>query len=104
MQDIHSLAARQLAPGVTGHYVHGENLTFGYVHLKQGSRVPLHSHPQEQSTYLVSGQLDMQIGDARYSLTPGMVHVIPANTLHDAYAVVDTEVIDTFSPAREDYR
>jgi quercetin dioxygenase-like cupin family protein len=64
----------------------------------------MHQHEHEQSTYIVSGQLNMTIGGVTYSLTPGMVHIIPANTPHDAIAIEDTVAIDTFSPAREDYK
>ena len=104
MQDIKSIKPKELAPGIKGYYAHGENITFGYIDLKKGSAVPMHKHIHEQTTYIVSGQLDMNIGGVQYSLTPGMVHVIPSNTSHNAIATEDTVAIDTFSPVREDYR
>jgi quercetin dioxygenase-like cupin family protein len=104
MQSITSVQPKELFPGITGYYVHGDNTTFGYIELKKGTMVPLHQHVQEQVTYIVSGQLDMTIGGINYALTPGMVHVIPSNTPHNAVAVVDTVAIDSFSPVREDYK
>jgi len=104
MQPIKSIAPKELTSGITGYYAHGVSLTFGYIELEQGSMVPMHHHIQEQVTYIVSGQLDMNIGGISYSLTSGMVHVIPSNTPHDAIAVVDTVAIDAFSPVREDYK
>ena len=104
MQSIKDIPAKNLVPGVTGHYAHGENMTFGMVELKAGSSVPLHHHVHEQTTYIVEGQLDMIIGGQSYSLTPGMYHVIPSNTPHSATAKVDCKVIDVFSPVREDYK
>jgi quercetin dioxygenase-like cupin family protein len=104
MQPIKSITPKELFPGITGYYAHGEHTTFGYIELKKGTAVPMHQHLHEQTTYIVSGQLDMNIGGAQYSLTPGMVHVIPSNIPHNAVAVVDTVAIDTFSPVREDYR
>jgi quercetin dioxygenase-like cupin family protein len=104
MQLIKSIKPKELFPGITGYYAHGLNTTFGYIELKKGAAVPLHQHIHEQITYIVLGQLDMNIGGVQYSLTPGMVHVIPSNTPHNAIAIVDTVAIDTFSPVREDYK
>jgi quercetin dioxygenase-like cupin family protein len=104
MQAIKTVVPKELANGITGYYAHGDSSTFGYIELKKGSVVPMHHHIHEQITYILSGQLDMNIGGVPYSLTPGMFHVIPSNTPHNALAVVDTVAIDAFSPVREDYR
>jgi quercetin dioxygenase-like cupin family protein len=91
-------------PRYYGYYVHGENETFGYIEVKKGSKVPLHSHINEQITYIIEGQLDMMIGGIPCSLTAGMYHIIPSNVLHSAVAATDCKVIDAFAPAREDYK
>ena len=104
MQQIKNISPKQLMPGITGYYAHGENMTFGYVELKAGSNVPMHNHIHEQTTYILEGQLDMVIGGDACSLTEGMYHVIPSNTPHSAIARTDCKVIDVFSPAREDYK
>ena len=104
MQQIKNIPAKELVPGITGYYAHGENLTFGYVELKAGSGIPLHQHPHEQITYIIEGQLEMIIGEMACSLLPGMYHVINSNTPHSAVAKTDCKVIDAFSPVREDYK
>lgn len=104
MHPIKSIAPKELANGITGYYAHGAGTTFGYIELKKGSIVPMHHHVHEQITYIISGRLDMNIGGEQYSLTPGMVHVIPSNTPHNAIAIENTVAIDAFSPVREDYR
>ena len=104
MQLIKEIKSKDLAPGITGYYAHGEKMTFGYVELKAGSSVPLHQHVQEQITYILEGQLDMIIGEAACTLTAGMYHVISSNTPHSAIAKTDCKVIDAFSPVREDYK
>jgi quercetin dioxygenase-like cupin family protein len=104
MNLIRNISPRQLAPGITGHYAHGQQLTFGYVEIDEGSSIPLHQHPQEQITYIISGELDMVIGEANCLLKEGMYHVIPANIPHSAIARKACRVIDAFSPVREDYR
>jgi quercetin dioxygenase-like cupin family protein len=104
MQNIKDIVPKRLAPGITGHYAHGDKSSFGYVELKKDSSVPLHSHINEQITYIIEGQLDMMIGGIPCSLTAGMYHIIPSNVLHSAVAATDCKVIDAFAPAREDYK
>jgi quercetin dioxygenase-like cupin family protein len=57
----------------------------------------LHSHINEQITYIIEGQLDMMIAGRACSLTAGMYHVISSNTPHSAIAITDCKVIDTFA-------
>ena len=104
MDNIKNITAKQIAPGITGHYAHGDKVTFGFVELKKGSSVPLHHHINEQITSIVEGQLDMIIGGEAYSLTDGMYHVIHANVPHSAVAITDCQAIDVFGPVREDYK
>jgi len=104
MPAITSLPPKELVPGITGYYVHGNNMTFGYVELKAGSSVPRHQHIQEQVTYIIEGTLDMVIDGKACLLTAGMYHIIPSNIFHSAVAKTDCKLIDAFSPVREDYR
>jgi len=104
MDLIKNIKPKELAPGITGYYAHGDKSTFGYIELKKGSSVPLHHHINEQITYMIEGQLDMLIDGVASSLTTGMVHVIPSNTPHSAIAITDCKVIDVFGPVREDYK
>ena len=104
MDLIKNVKPKELAPGITGHYAHGDKSTFGYLELKKGSSVPLHHHTHEQITYIIEGQLDMIIGGVPCPLTEGMYHIIPSNMPHSATAPVDCKVIDVFNPLREDYK
>ncbi len=104
MQLIKNIKSKEVVPGITGYYAHGNNMTFGYVEIVKGSILPEHYHVHEQITYIIEGQLDMVIGGKSYSLTAGTYHVISSNTPHSAVAVTDCKVIDTFSPVREDYK
>jgi len=103
MSLIKDMKPKALAPGLTGYYAHGERMTLGLVEIEAGSQLAEHKHPQEQITYIIEGQLDMMIGGKPYSLTAGMVHVIPSDTLHSAIAKTDCKLIDVFNPVREDY-
>ncbi len=104
MQKIKDIKAKDLAPGLTGYYAHGTNMTLGLVEIKAGSNLPLHHHPHEQITYILEGKLDMTIGGEYCPLTAGMYYVIPSNVPHGAVAITDCKVIDVFNPVREDYR
>ncbi len=104
MSLIKDIKPKPLALGLTGYYAHGERMTLGLVEIEAGSQLAEHKHPHEQITYIIEGQLDMMIGGKPYSLTAGMVHVIPSNTLHSAIAKTDCKLIDVFNPVREDYK
>lgn len=73
------------------------------VRLALGSEVPLHKHPQEQITYIVSGRLRFQLGDAMIEAGPGESVLMPGDTLHAVWTLEEALVIDTFAPARTDY-
>ena len=62
MQRIKDIKPKELVPGITGYYAHGDKHTLGLVELKAGSIVPEHHHIHEQITYILEGQLDMMIG------------------------------------------
>jgi len=104
MQSIKAIPPKDLVPGFTGHYVHGKDLTLGYVEIKAGNKLPEHHHVHEQITFIIEGELDMTIGGKSCSLTSGMYSVIPSNVPHSAIAKTDCKAIDVFNPVREDYR
>ena len=103
MQAIKDLPAKELAPGLTGYYAHGKQLTLGYVDIKAGSDLPAHHHVHEQITFILEGELDMTIDGQQCLLSAGMYYVIPSGVVHSAVAHVDCKVIDVFNPVREDY-
>lgn len=73
------------------------------VRLAAGSHVPLHSHPEDQVAYVVSGRLRFQVGEEIIDATAGRSVAIPGSTPHAVWTVEDTLAIDTFSPPRTDY-
>ena len=104
MQNIKDIPAKEIVPGVTGHYAHGDKHSFGFVELKAGSFVPEHHHLHEQITYVLEGQLEMNIGGEKQVLTTGNYYVIKSNVIHSALAITNCKIIDTFSPVREEYK
>ena len=104
MNSIKDITPRELVKGFTWRYIHGTDLTLGYVEIKAGNKLPEHRHVHEQITFIIEGQLDMMIGGKPCSLTAGMYYVIPSNVPHSAIAKTDCKAIDVFNPVREDYR
>ena len=104
MPHINDIKKRVLAEGIIGQYVHGESSTLGWVTIKAGSVLEAHKHHNEQITMMIEGKMEMKIGDKTIILEPGIIHVIPSNTMHSATALTDCKLIDIFSPVREEYR
>ncbi|MGB1286680.1 MAG: cupin domain-containing protein [Aggregatilineales bacterium] len=69
-----------------------------------GATVPLHSHKNDQVGYIVSGQLELTIHGNVQILNPGDSYAVPGGIEHSAKALIDTILIDAFSPPRNDYR
>jgi len=71
--------------------------------FRAGATVPLHTHPHEQSSYIVTGKFRYVIAGKEHILLPGDSIVIPGHIPHEAEALEDTVDINSFSPPREDY-
>ena len=73
------------------------------MNYKVGDKVPLHAHPNEQSGYVISGKYKIQYQDVNEILLPGDSYSIPENIDHSWEVIEGGEVIDVFSPLRQDY-
>jgi quercetin dioxygenase-like cupin family protein len=104
MQHLNDIPVKQTLPGFYGKMVHGETSSLVFWDIKKGGISPEHRHVHEQITYITEGELEMIIGGEKYLFTAGTVHVIPSNVPHSALAITDCKIIDSFAPARDDYR
>lgn len=68
-----------------------------------GDKVPIHSHPNEQSGYVVSGEYLIKIGEIEETLKQGDSYSIPENVEHSLEVIIGGNIIDVFSPPRKDY-
>ena len=62
-----------------------------------------HSHPHEQMVYVVSGHLVFEHPGGRFEAKAGDSFLVPGGVEHQASALEDAEVLDIFTPFREDY-
>ena len=81
----------------------GEKTLMTRLKLKKGAQLPSHSHPHEQTGYLVSGRIIIHIGSEAYTTGPGDSWSIPGDVEHKAQIIEDSVAIEVFSPVREDY-
>jgi len=82
---------------------HGQKTHLTEFRLEKGSQIPVHSHPHEQTGYLVSGKMRFTIAGEAFDTEPGCAWSIPGLVEHGVEVLEDCLVIEVFSPAREDY-
>jgi quercetin dioxygenase-like cupin family protein len=70
---------------------------------KPTDSVPFHQHPNEQSGYVISGKYNLKFGGEEYLLSEGDTYSIPANVEHSIVIIEAGQVIDVFTPIRQDY-
>jgi quercetin dioxygenase-like cupin family protein len=81
----------------------GTDLMIARLILRKGAVVPLHSHHNEQVTYVLEGLLRFQIDGRQIDVRGGEVLCIPPHLPHEAVAIEDTIDIDIFNPPRQDW-
>ena len=83
--------------------VYGEKTLLTEFRLQAGNTLPRHAHEHEQTGYLVSGAIQLSIGDETFKVAPGDGWCIPSNVEHAAKIISDSVAIEVFSPVRKDY-
>jgi quercetin dioxygenase-like cupin family protein len=92
-----------LNPLIGRQMVVGTDVMVARILLKKGARVPLHSHHNEQVTYILEGALHFYIDNKEITVSAGEVLCIPPNMPHEAVALEDTVDLDVFNPPRQDW-
>ncbi len=82
---------------------HGARTLMTEVLLERGSMLPLHSHPHEQTGYLVKGHIRLTIAGQEQDIRPGDCWCIPGQVEHGAQCLEDAVAVEVFAPVREDY-
>jgi unsaturated pyranuronate lyase len=95
LEDLNPLLQRQ--------FVVGGDIMVARVLMKKGCIVPLHSHYNEQFTYILEGALKFWIDGREIVVNAGEVLTIPPHMPHKAQALMDTVDLDVFNPPREDW-
>jgi quercetin dioxygenase-like cupin family protein len=62
-----------------------------------------HSHPHEQLVYVIKGGIRFEYPGGTFEARTGDSFLVPGGVEHQATAFEDSEVLDIFTPMREDY-
>ena len=81
----------------------GQKTMITKMNFNAGDSVPLHSHPNEQSGYVISGKYLLKLKAESHILTEGDTYSIPENTEHALEVIEQGNIIDFFTPPRQDY-
>lgn len=71
--------------------------------MKKGWVGTRHSHPHEQMVYIVSGGIRFEHPGGVFEAGAGDCFLVPGGVEHQASALADSEVLDIFTPMREEY-
>jgi quercetin dioxygenase-like cupin family protein len=82
---------------------YGESMLMTEFLLQKDAVLPEHSHPSEQTGYLIKGKIRLFIRDVVRELVSGDSWNIGKDAIHRAEILEDSVAIEVFSPAREDY-
>ncbi len=103
--DYDSASPVEMFPGVVRRTLtDGDSLMLIEVTVEEGAVVPMHTHPHEQTGYLISGRFLFELGDEKREIGPGDCWLVPSNVPHQVTALDRCLALDIFSPQREDYR
>jgi quercetin dioxygenase-like cupin family protein len=103
LHDWNQLPSEELNPHVTRKCIHTTAMTIARLHIKKGGVVPEHKHVHEQVAHIERGALKFTVAGVDQVVRAGQSLVLPSMVPHGVVALEDTDVIDTFTPVREDW-
>ena len=62
-----------------------------------------HSHHHVQATYVKSGRFTFTLGGVDHDLATGDSLIIASHVVHGCVCIADGELIDAFTPRRDDF-
>ncbi|RPD96100.1 cupin domain-containing protein [Candidatus Pantoea deserta] len=93
-----------LGNGVTRRILaHGGALMAVEVTFQQGAVGPLHHHPHEQLTYVLSGRFSFTIDGETREVSAGDTLYKAPHIVHGCVCLEAGTLLDTFTPQREDF-
>lgn len=82
---------------------YGPDLMVVRVMFEAGAVGRAHQHPHRQASYVESGVFDVTIDGKTSRLRVGDTFFVPANLVHGVTAVEAGQLIDSFTPMREEF-
>jgi quercetin dioxygenase-like cupin family protein len=73
------------------------------VRFEEGAIGAVHQHVHTQSTFVVQGKFEFSIGEEKRIIATGDTCLMPSNVLHGCVCLEKGELLDVFTPMREDF-
>lgn len=73
------------------------------VRFAKGAIGTVHQHIHTQSTFVISGKFEFNIGNEKKVIEAGDTCLMPSNVLHGCKCLEEGELLDVFTPLREDF-
>lgn len=90
--------------GVSRHILaHSGSLMAVEVCFEQGAVGPMHQHPHEQLTYVLSGVFQFTIGEETRIVTQGDSLYKSSGIQHGCVCLQSGTLLDVFTPIRDDF-
>ena len=80
----------------------GDRLMVTHLLFAEGAVGARHSHPHEQMTIVLKGEIEFTLCEETKLLKTGEAVAIPSNIVHGLVALTETELLDIFTPVRDD--
>lgn len=82
---------------------YGPKIMGAHVWFQVGAIGQMHAHHHAQMAYVVSGVFDVTVGEETRTLKAGDSFYVAPNVMHGAVCLEAGELLDVFSPWREDF-
>lgn len=93
-----------LGNGVTRRILaHSGGMMAVEVNFEKDAVGPLHNHPHEQLTYVLSGRFAFTIDGVTHEVTAGDTLYKKPHVMHGCVCLEAGTLLDTFTPQREDF-
>ena len=102
--DLTMLPAKEVIAGYNGRSFHTGTSTFMYWTVEAGAIMPVHSHVHQQVAQVLKGEFALTVDENTILLQPGMAIVIAPHVRHGGKAITACELLDVFTPERDDYK
>ena len=101
---VDDLPVTEMLAGVFRRAVYLEKVMLTFFEFEPGQEIPEHSHPHEQISYVLEGEMNFTLDGETRTLRAGEGATIPSNTPHSATFSGPARVVDAWHPVREDYK
>ena len=101
---VNELPATEMLEGVFRRAVYLDKVMLTFFDFEPGREIPEHSHPHEQISYVLEGEMIFTLDGETRTLHAGEGATIPANAPHSATFPSTARVVDAWHPLRQDYK